>query len=477
MKPPSSPRELAMQSIFAARRVPSIPFPHVSIDTRTLEPGSLFVALGGVHYDGHSFLRSAYEKGAVAAVVQRIPVAAPPLEYYVVSDALCALASLARAARRVSSARVCAIAGSNGKTSTKDMLNAIAQTTFRVHATRANENNTIGVAQTILKAPADTEVLIVEVGTNAPGEVAQAISMLEPDVAIITSIGEEHLAGLRDLEGVLCEELSCLDSLDGGAAFLGDDPPRLAEEARAASEGRFEVRVAGFGETADADLRPSRIARDDEGCMLFELGGLAYNLPFRAKVQVRNAMLALGVARRWGIDAERARAALATMDPPPLRGELLRVGDLSILADCHNANPASFPAAIEMLKSFPAKAPKVAFVGSMLDLGSEGARAHAEVARLLLEAEFDLVVATGEFARAMTSGLTHGSVVCVEDPFVGLEALLPRLRGDEVILLKASRGVGLERCIPRLAEAIQSRSELGVLRRVREMEAGPHEGE
>lgn len=181
----------------------------ISTDTRRLKPGDLFVALRGEKHDAHAYLGQAAAAGARGAVVDHLPDGAPAeLHYHVVPDTLEALGRLGRFHRRRIGARVCAVAGSNGKTTTKDLLRAVLGTTYNVHATRGNLNNQVGAPLTLLSAPEDAQVIVAEVGTNVPGEVARIAGILEPDAAVITNISAEHLEGLGDLDGVLREETS-----------------------------------------------------------------------------------------------------------------------------------------------------------------------------------------------------------------------------------------------------------------------------
>ncbi|HEX7120628.1 MAG TPA: UDP-N-acetylmuramoyl-tripeptide--D-alanyl-D-alanine ligase, partial [Longimicrobiales bacterium] len=262
----------------------------VSTDTRTLSDDALFVALRGERFDAHEFLAEAAARGARGAVVERVPADAPDsLVYYEVADTLEALGHLARHYRRALGARVCAVAGSNGKTTTKELTRAVLATRYRVHATEANYNNLVGVPLTLLAAPADAEALVVEVGTNSPGEIGRLARIVEPDAAIITSIAEEHLEGLGDLEGVLREETAILDGLPpDGVAVVADEPPELAERARALAP---RVRVGGWSERADAELRAERVELDEQGRTGFHWQDRTVRLAFRGRPNARNALL------------------------------------------------------------------------------------------------------------------------------------------------------------------------------------------
>jgi UDP-N-acetylmuramoyl-tripeptide--D-alanyl-D-alanine ligase len=246
-----------------------IEYTGISTDTRTLAAGHLFVALRGETHDAHAFLAQAAAAGARGAVVDHVPEGAPSeLRYHIVLDTLAALGRLGRFHRRRIGARVCAITGSNGKTTTKDIVRSVLGTRYRVHATVGNLNNLIGVPLTLLSAEEGTETIVAELGTNVPGEVAQLAAIAEPDAVVVTTVSAEHLEGLGDLEGVLREETSVLPWLPrGGPAVVSDEPAVLAARARELTE---SVHVAGFSERADPDFRGSTLSLDDEGRVRFQ---------------------------------------------------------------------------------------------------------------------------------------------------------------------------------------------------------------
>ena len=434
------------------------PFSGVSTNTRSVGPGQLFVALKGLNFDAHEFLGQAAEAGATGAVVSRRPDIVPEgLQLWVVEDTLAALGRLGNHRRRALAGRVIGVAGSNGKTTTKDLLHAAFSRTHRVHATTGNLNNQIGVPLTLLATPDDAEVIIVEMGTNEPGEIAILGRIVEPDAAVITAIGEEHLEKLRDLEGVLEEELQILRSLGpDGMGWVAEDPPELPSRARALL-GPERVRIAGFG--TEADLRPDGgadgVQITADGATRWSWRGTPVHLPFPGKHNVRNALLALGVATEWDVAPEEAIRGIGEVPAPKLRGEWRRIGDLRVLADCYNSNPPSLAAAVDLLASVPASGAKVAVVGTMRELGSGSDAIHRRAADLIaaqVGTSIDRVVATGAFVDAFEPHASElgDRLIRESDPVAAYAAVAPLLRGDEVLLLKASRGEALERWIPLL---------------------------
>ena len=421
----------------------------VSTDSRTIAGGELFVALKGENFDGHNYLGDVAARKARGAIVSRIPDDAPAsLEYYVVADTLEALGKLGTHRRRSLSARVCAVTGSNGKTTTKEMLRTVLSTKYRVHATSGNLNNLIGTPLTLLAAPDDAEVLVVELGTSLPGEVAQLGAIVEPDAAVVTGVSEEHLEGLGDLHGVLLEETAILEAIkDGGFAIVADEPEELPKHARKAD---VRVRVAGWSERADPDLRATNVHLDENGDVHFNWNRVDVHVPLRGRHNARNALIALGVAREWGVDAREAVQALQTLKPAKMRGEVHQYGALTVISDCYNSNPASLASAIDLLESLPQKRRRVAVVGSMLELGPKSREIHRDAAQNIADAKIDVIVATGEFVPAFADMNLGARLIAEADPLQAWEVLRQQLQGDEIVLLKGSRGVKLERLLPEL---------------------------
>jgi len=425
----------------------------IATDTRKLAGGELFVALRGENHDAHAYLGQAHAAGATGAVVEHVPADAPKtMQYYVVPNTLHALGSLARLWRRQIGARVCAVTGSNGKTTTKDLLKAALGARYRVHATQGNFNNLIGAPLTLLGAPVDAEVIIAEIGTNAPGEIAQLAALVEPDAVVITGISAEHLEGLGDLEGVLREETAVIPWIPlDGAIVVADEPPMLGARARTMHPA---VQVAGFTDEASAELRGSDSGVDEEGRARFRWNGRDVALELRGRHNARNALLALGIAQAWDVPADDAIAALASVTAPKMRSELRRVGDMTVIVDCYNANPASVLAAADLLASMQSRGARIAVLGSMLEMGPGSAAIHSEVAQGVMERDLDVIVATGDFAVAFGPHRESlgARLIMVADPLDAFEPLSAHLKGNEVVLLKGSRGVALERLLPRFEE-------------------------
>ncbi len=345
----------------------------------------------------------------------------PGLPYFEVADTLVALGLLARARRRLlpPGSPVVAVTGSTGKTSTKEMIRAALATRWRVHATEGNLNNLVGVPLTILSAPTDTQALVIEAGASVPGEIARLRDIIEPTIAVITNVGYAHVEGFGSLEGVKREKLSLLEGVP--AAVVGPPP------------------------------EPEGMLDDDGRPRLPLNGGGVVSLPVLGIHQLENALIALAVAERVGIDHDAAVRALVDVRLPAGRGDVRTVGGLTLIDDSYNANPTSVRRAVEFAHWLARKKgrPLAVVVGTMLELGPESARLHAEAAREIVARKPALVAAVGEFVPAFEA--LGQRIIAAPDA----EALGPKLRaalkGNEIVLLKASRGVALERVLRHLS--------------------------
>ncbi|HEY7635915.1 MAG TPA: UDP-N-acetylmuramoyl-tripeptide--D-alanyl-D-alanine ligase [Gemmatimonadales bacterium] len=419
-------------------------FTSVSTDTRTIAPGSLFVALSGERFDGHQYLAAAAAAGASAALVRPATPPVAGLALFEVPDTLRAFGLLARARRRRIRGPVIAITGTNGKTSTKEMLASVLGTRYRTYATRANLNNLVGVPLTILEAPLETEALVVEAGANLPGEIARYREIIEPDIAIVTNTVAGHLEGFGSLAGVMAEKLGLTDGV--ALAIVGVDPPNLAEKAR--RRARRVVTAA----LRDAEVTPERVEPGPDARFTVTIDGVSFTLAARGLHQADNSIRVWAAVRALGLDPQQAAEALERFALPTGRGELLQEAGLTIFNDCYNANPQSFRAAIETARALRGRRRLVFVAGTMRELGQASAQLHGDVARSLVELEPDLLAVVGEFVPALAPYASRlGDRLLTAPDAVTLAPLLSdRLHGDEVIVLKASRGVALERILPAL---------------------------
>jgi UDP-N-acetylmuramoyl-tripeptide--D-alanyl-D-alanine ligase len=364
--------------------------------------------------------------------------------HFEVDDTLVALGRLARKRRRQVDGPVVAVTGTNGKTATKEMLARALGTRWNVHATVANLNNRIGVPQTILAAPDDTEAFVVEAGANEIGEIGHLRDIIEPSVAVVTNVSAGHLAGFGSLEAVLAEKVSLVH--DCPVAVVGTHPPDLAAEAR-----RHARRVVTAGGDAGADIAPDAWTAGDDGRVTLTVRGERLTLPVVGRHHLDNAMVAVAVAGELQLDMPQVARALEQVRLPGGRCEVLRRGGLVILNDTYNANPESLKASLETAADLRAGRPFVAVVGTMLELGDDSSRLHRETAAAILRKDPKLVGATGEFIDAFKAlGVPADRLVTSRDVEELGSVLRDRLDGDELVLVKASRGMRLERLIPLL---------------------------
>ncbi len=419
-------------------------FTTISTDTRDIRAGALFVALSGERFDGHDYLTAAATAGAAAAIVREGTPEVPGLTLLRVADPLRAFGRLARARRRRLTGPVVAITGTNGKTSTKEMLAAALGTRYVTYATRANLNNLVGVPLTILEAPLTTEALVVEAGANLPGEIARYREIIEPDIVVVTNAVAGHLEGFGSLAGVLEEKLSLTEGV--ATAIVGIDPPALAAGARTRAR---TVRTAGL---RDADLVPDRVELGPDARPTLTFGDISFSLGARGLHQADNAVRVWAVAEALKLDLTAVGPALGRFVLPGGRGELLQSGGLTILNDSYNANPQSFRSAIATAAALRGKRRLVFVAGTMRELGAASGDLHRDIARELVALQPDLLAAVGEFVPALTphADTLGDRLVTAEDPVALGPGLAARLHGDEVIVLKASRGVALERILPAL---------------------------
>jgi UDP-N-acetylmuramoyl-tripeptide--D-alanyl-D-alanine ligase len=418
----------------------------ISTDTRAVAPQSCFVALKGERFDAHDFLAQAVQNGAAALVVSDASRAEGlGVPVYIVPDTLVALGTLATYRRRAWGRPVVGVVGTNGKTSTKELLKAALGSVRRVHATTGNYNNLVGVPLTLFAIPDDADVAVIEMGTNQPGEVARLRAIVEPDVVVITSIAEEHLEGLGDLEGVLREEVSACDGVP--LVVVPSAQPEIGEAARDRAR-----RIVNAG-LDSGDVRPSAWGLEADGRGWLDFNDVHVEVPLRGVHNLRNAMLALTVAREQGVSVADAARGIGAMPSPPMRVNFEPYGSALVINDAYNSNPGSARVALELLEHAGHGRQRVAVLGTMLELGPQADRLHDDVARAALALPLELVAGVGGFAEALKRVAPNDSrVVGGADPDSTWSALRSRLSPDAVILLKGSRGVRLERLVPLISE-------------------------
>lgn len=427
----------------------------VAIDSRRVRPGDLFVAIKGQRFDGHRFVAQAAAKGARAIIVSR-PVAVKGAAVIIVPDTVKALGRIAQLHRQHFSGPVIAITGSAGKTSTRRMIASVLGTRYRVLQSARSENNWIGVPLTLLKLRPEHDIAVVEAGTNQPGDIAWLARIIRPDVTVFTNIGDSHLTGLGDRGGVFREKIRLAKGARGPELIIYNaDDEYLARISR--SKGKAALK--SFSITAPSDCRAREIRLTRHGHVRFRCGRTDYRLPLPGRQHVYNALAAILCARYFKVPAENARRALARMSPGDNRGSLLRTRrGVWILDDTYNANPVSFQRALEFLEEFPAARRRVVVSGDMLELGTSSRRLHRELGEHMGRAGIAVLLAFGARSRHTCDGFRQARPDGVAAHYSALPALHRRLgrvlRSGDVVLVKGSRSMRMERVVAYLKEKL-----------------------
>ena len=434
----------------------------VSIDTRTLKPGELFVAIKGDIHDGHDHVEKAFAAGAVAALVffARAPALARYGPLFAVDDTLQGMERLGAAARARGKAKIAAVTGSVGKTSAKEMLRLMCWASGSTHASAASFNNHWGVPLSLARLPRDTDYAIFEIGMNHAGEITPLVGLVRPRVAFVTTIAPVHIEYFGSLEKIADAKAEIFSGVEsGGVAVLNIDAPqfsRLAAQARARS---LDVRTFGASEDSYArlvELRPSETGSHLE----IKLGEreLAFELGAPGRHMAENALGALATVEALGASVDAAVRALKDFKPQKGRGERFELtgpdGDFVVIDESYNANPASMRAALKLLgASQPGKGGRrIAVIGDMLELGDHGGALHAALAPDLDAARVDLLFAAGPLSRGLFDATASARRAFWAEQSEALsDPLIAALRAGDVVMVKGSNGsrMGpLSRCAP-----------------------------
>lgn len=429
----------------------------VSRDSRALARGNLYVPLAGDNFDGHEFAANALSRGAAAALWQHGRANAPqnaPLVF--VDDTLTALQRLAAEYRRQLGVKVVGITGSNGKTTTKDLTAAVLAAAFRVHKTEGNYNNHIGLPLTLLQMDERTEIAVLEMGMSGRGEIELLSRLAEPDVAIITNIGEAHLLQLGSRIEIARAKTEIVAGLREGGLLIynGDEPlieQALSERPEAADEGRSRFGTFRFGAGPSNELKPMNIRMDGTSTR-FEIDGLpgtAFAIPVLGVHNVINALAAAAAGKRFGVGAEAIARGLASAVMTGMRIEVsVAPNGVTVLNDAYNASPTSMRAALRLLEELDAKGRKYAALADMLELGPQEAELHREVGRSIDPAAVEAVLAYGPLGRHIAEGarerFPQDRVFHYDDKEALARELADRTEAGDAVLVKGSRGMRME---------------------------------
>ena len=426
-----------------------------STDSRTLKPGDFFVALKGKSFDGHTFLSEAAGKGALGCVVAAPPSIPlrPGFVVIQVEETQWALGQIAECWRRRYPARVVAITGSNGKTTTKEMTGSVLRQGYRVLVSLGNLNNLIGVPLTLFQLRREHQAAVLELGMNARGEIHRLAEMAQPDVGVITNIGEAHLEFLGSVEEVAEAKGELLPFLTGDrVAVLNRDDPYLTRLFP-----RVRGRLITFGLHERADVRAERVRSGQNGRTLFTLAagrkGRSVRLNTPGRLNVWNALAAAAVGTAFGLDLDAITAGLEQAPAAPMRMErILHPSGAVIVNDAYNANPTSMAASLEAFVRLSKGREAIVVLGDMLELGSVSEAAHRRIGALVAGWRPALLITVGERARAIgegaaLNGLDVTRIHCCRDHVEARAVLRAHVTRAPWILLKASRGMGLEKLL------------------------------
>jgi len=425
----------------------------ISTDSRDIGKGEVFIALIGESFDGHNFIGNAKERGAIAAIVMKDFRPAKDYAIIKVEDTRTALSNIARAHRNRFDIPIIGISGSNGKTTTKDMIAHILGRAFNVLKTEKNCNNQIGVAKTLLRLK-DQDLAVVEVGTSFFGEIRSNCEVVKPTIALITNIGYSHLEGLKSREGVLKEKIAIVESLKKGATWVKNvDDDMLADkeykDIKTISYGidndKSDFRAQEIKQTASATEFTLKVRDGFAG----KISNTLIRLPLLGLHNVYNALAAIAISSIF-IDIKVIAHALCDFESICMRTEILDGGGFTIINDCYNSNPASFRYGIACLRDYPALGKRIAVVGDMLDLGEESEKLHYESGKFLAETKgIDFLVTFGErsldIARgALDQGMNKERVVSFKDKDKIEPFLRTIINAGDALLVKGSRGMEME---------------------------------
>jgi UDP-N-acetylmuramoyl-tripeptide--D-alanyl-D-alanine ligase len=431
-----------------------------SIDSRTLSPGDLFIAISGERFDGHEYVQAALQKGAIGAIVEAgKKVAGDPLRLLKVEDTLKALQLLGAAARRLWGKPLLAVTGSAGKTTTKEILAHILATRFRVMKSSGNLNNHIGLPLQLLKLEAEHDLGVVEMGMNHAGEIRALGELAHHDLAVVTTVAPVHLEFFGSLAEIARAKYEIIETLPtGGVAVLNADDEYVSQFGR-----DFKGKVVTFGIKRSADVSAQKVKLNGAEGSTFELVvgsvGEPVTFPLVGEHNIYNALAAAAAAMERGISPSQAAEALSSIAPPDKRGQVLHLHGATIINDCYNSNPRALEAMIDTLASMKAER-RILVVGEMLELGPTAEALHRECGKHAAEKKIDVVIGVRGMARAVAEAACGSGTQAqfVETPEQAGEWLARNLRPGDAVLLKASRGVKLERALDMLQDKVPASS-------------------
>ena len=454
-----------LAQIIQARPVTNIGiFTGVSIDSRTTKAGDCFFAIPGENFDGHDYVADVFAKGAVCAVVAKdIEIKKSTNKSILkVPDTVKALGDFARQYRRNAAFKVIAITGSAGKTTTRQIVYQALSRRFHVHQSPKSFNNNIGLPLTLLGAGPDCEIVIAELGSNHPGEIADLTRIAAPDIAVVTNVHPAHLEGFGSLQTIILEKLSISEGLTpDGVLIINADFDGLVNTCRDKM-----LKFLTFGKSDGADYQGRNI-RYEAAASQFTIDDTFVRLPLVGPGNLENTLAAWAVCSQFDMSIDDFAQAVSKLSPLSMRTELLQIGTLTILSDCYNANPASMKNALDILIGLdPARKRRLVFIcGDMAELGTQTEPLHAELGTSIAQAKVDLLIAVGKFAKITSDAVKKTAehnldssqaastqIKCFEDALSTCNNLDKFIKDYDIILVKGSRTARLETVVDKLKE-------------------------
>jgi UDP-N-acetylmuramoyl-tripeptide--D-alanyl-D-alanine ligase len=421
-----------------------------SIDSRTLQPGDLFFAVRGERLDGHDYVAAALDRGAVAAVVEHAQRErfASKSQLLVVDDSLLALQRLGAAVRRVWGKPLIGVTGSAGKTTTKEAIAHVLATRHRVLKSQGNLNNQFGMPLQLLKLEPEHEIAVIEMGMSHAGEITALAKLAEPDCGVVTMVAPVHLEFFESIAAIARAKYELIASLHaGGTAVLNADDEYVSQFGR-----DFHGRVVMFGRHASADVSAQNVeSRGPEGSAFDILAGEEHAhavLPLLGEHNIYNALAGVAVGLQYGVPLQVAADSLATLSAGDKRGEILKINGATVINDCYNSNPKALDSMVQSLAKIPAQR-RIVVAGEMLELGPAGEAMHRESGRNMAQAGIDVLIGVRGLAQSIVAGAKQAGVRAefMDTPEEAGAWLKREVKPGDAVLLKASRGVRLERAL------------------------------
>ena len=426
---------------------------NLCLDSRNIEKGSVFFALSGVNFDAHQFVGEAISRGALMGIVNKEKVQENNfIAYAPVEDTTKALLQLAKGYQKRFQLKKVAITGSNGKTTTKEMVRCVLEKKFKTLATNGNYNNHIGVPLTLFRLKHSDEVAVIEMGTSGKNEIHPLSMATEPHIAVITNIGASHLENLGSLEGVFKEKLSITDGFKNkGLLIVNADDAYLG---KLRNTKRYDLLTFGIRRGI---IKPENLSFDENACASFKLGRFKIHLNVPGVHNVYNALAAFAVGISLKVPKTEIVQALNEFQATGMRMEIKNGNGFKIISDCYNANPNSTRMALQTLGNFKKSNSKILVLGDMLELGENSKQLHQDIGALIPEYDFDFLLTIGNQAKeigiaAQKKGMNKNKIRHFEncnDLIVFLESIVSL---DDIILVKGSRGMHLERVVDALTK-------------------------